>query len=163
MGTHTSILACEIPWTEDLGRPTVHGVARVGHHLVIKQQQGMCYWKKDNLWYIVAKKLIEFVLVFVEVQFSSVQSLSCVRLFATPWTVAHQASLSVTKSRSLLKLRSIESVMPSNHFILCFPFSSCLQYFPASGSFPVSQFFASGGQSIGVSASASVLPVNIQG
>ena len=55
---------------------------------------------------------------------------------------------------------SIESVMPSNHLILCRPFSSCLQSFPASGSFPTSQFFASGGQSIG--ASASVLPVNIQ-
>ena len=51
----------------------------------------------------------------------SVQSLSCVRLFATPWTVACQASLSITKSQSLLKLMFIESVMPSNHFILCCP------------------------------------------
>ena len=51
-------------------------------------------------------------------QFSSVQSLSCVRLFVTPWTVAHQASLSITNSRSLLKFLSIESVMPSNHLIL---------------------------------------------
>ena len=50
---------------------------------------------------------------------SSVQSLSCVRLFATPWTAAHQASLSITNSQSLLKHMSIESVMPSNHFILC--------------------------------------------
>ena len=58
---------------------------------------------------------------------------------------------------------SIESVMPSNYLILCHPFSSCLQSFSASGSFPVSQFFASGGQSIGASASASVLPMNIQG
>ena len=48
-----------------------------------------------------------------------VQSLSCVQLFATPWTVAHQASLSFTISQSLLKLRSIELVMPSNHLILC--------------------------------------------
>ena len=53
--------------------------------------------------------------------FSSVQSLSCVQLFATPWTAAHQASLSITNSRSLLKLMSIESVMPSNHLILCHP------------------------------------------
>ena len=53
------------------------------------------------------------------VQFSSVQSLSCVRLFVTPWTAAPQASLSITNSQSLLKLRSIESVMPSNHLILC--------------------------------------------
>ena len=85
--------------------------------------------------------------------------------FATPWTAAHQTCLSFTKSRSLLKLMSIELVMPSNHLILCsflHPFSSCLQSFPASRSFPMSQFFTSGGQSIGVSASASVLPMNIQ-
>ena len=55
------------------------------------------------------------------IQFSSVQSLSRVRLFETPWTAAHQASLSITNSRSLLKLMSIESVMPSNHLILCHP------------------------------------------
>ena len=53
--------------------------------------------------------------------FSSIQSLSCVRLFVTLWTAACQASLSITNSRSLLKLMSIESVMPSNHFILCCP------------------------------------------
>ena len=90
---------------------------------------------------------------------SSVQSLSHDRLFVTPWTAACQAFLSITNSWSLLKLTSIESVMPSNHFILVVPFS-CLQSFPASGSFPMSQFFLSGGQSIG--ASASVLPMNIQ-
>ena len=86
---------------------------------------------------------------------SSVQLLSCVRLFATPWTAACQASLSITNSRSLLKLMSIELVKPSNYLL-------CLQSFPASGSFQMSQFFASGGHSIGVSASASVLPMNIQ-
>ena len=53
--------------------------------------------------------------------FSSVQSLSCVQLFATPWTAARQASLSITNSRSSLKLMSIESVMPSSHLILCRP------------------------------------------
>ena len=93
---------------------------------------------------------------------SSVQLLSHVQLFATPWTAAHQAFLSITNSQSLLKLTSMESVMPSNHLVLCHPLSSCLQSFPASGSFPMSQFFASGGQSSGVSASASVLPMNIQ-
>ena len=82
-----------------------------------------------------------------EPRFSSVQSLSCVQLFATPWTAACQASLSITNSQNLLKLMSIESVMPSNHLILCHPFSSHLQSFPASGSFPSSQFFTSGGQS----------------
>ena len=87
---------------------------------------------------------------------SSVQSLSHVRLFVTPWTAAQQASLSITNSLSLLKLTSIESVIPSNHLIL----SSQLQSFPASGSFQIIQFFPSGGQSIGVSASASVLPMN---
>ena len=73
-------------------------------------------------------------------QFSSVQSLSCVRLFATPWTVAHQASPSITKPQNLLRLMSIESVMPSNHLSSVIPFSSCLQSFPSSGSFPLSQF-----------------------
>jgi len=53
------------------------------------------------------------------VQFSSVHSLSCVWLFVTPWTATHQASLSITNSHSLLKLMSIESVMPSNHLIFC--------------------------------------------
>ena len=56
-----------------------------------------------------------------ELQFSSVQSLSCVQIFATPWTAARQASLSITNSESLLKLMSIESMMPSNHLILCHP------------------------------------------
>ena len=93
---------------------------------------------------------------------SSGQSLSRDRLFATPWTAECQASLSITNSWSPLKLMSIKSVMPSNHLILCVPFSSCLQSFPASGSFPMSQLFAAGGRSIGVSASASVLLMNIQ-
>ena len=71
-----------------------------------------------------------------------VQSLSCVRLFVTSRTAAHQASLSSTVSRSLLRFLSIESVMPSNHLILCGPFFCCLQSFPASGSFPMSQLFS---------------------
>ena len=81
-----------------------------------------------------------------------------------PLNYRSQASLSITNSRSLLKLMSTESVMPSNHLNLCclVPFSSHLQSFPASGSFWMSQFFASGGQRIGVSASASVLPMNIR-
>ena len=91
-----------------------------------------------------------------------VQLLSHVQLFATPWTTACQASLSFTISWSLLKLMSIESVMSSNHLILCCPLSYCLQSFPALGSFQMSQLFASGGQSIGASASASVFPIIIQ-
>ena len=86
-----------------------------------------------NCW--TTREVLNFyILVFVVVQ-----SLSCVPLFATPWTVAHP-----TTSSSVI------------------PFSSCLQSFQASGSFSVTQLFASGGQSIGVSASASTLPMNIQ-
>ena len=64
-------------------------------------------------------------------QFSSVQSLSCVQLFVTPWTTAHQASLSITSFRSLPKLISIESVMPSNHLILCHPLLLLPSIFPS--------------------------------
>ena len=93
---------------------------------------------------------------------SSVQSLSYVQLFATPWTAARQSSLSITNSRSLPKLKFIESVMPSNHLILCRPLLLLPSIFPASGSFPMSQLFTSGGHSVGVSASTSVLPMNTQ-
>ena len=64
-------------------------------------------------------------------QFSSVQSLSCVRLFATPWNAAYQAYLSITKFQSSLKLVSIESMMPSNHLILCHPFLLLPSIFPS--------------------------------
>ena len=64
-------------------------------------------------------------------QFSSVQSLSQVRFFVTPWTAAHQATLSITNSQSLLKLMSVESVMPSNHLILCHPFLLLPSIFPS--------------------------------
>ena len=95
-------------------------------------------------------------------QFSSVQSLSHVRLFATLWIAARQASLFFTISWSLLKLMSIELVCYPTISFSVVPFYSCLQSFPASGSFPMSQLFESGGQSIGASASSSVLPMNIQ-
>ena len=153
-------------------------------------------------------------LTYMQSQFSSVQSPSHVWLFATPWTAAPQASLSITDSQSLLKFMSIESVIPSNHLILCHPllllhsiFSSirvfpnelvlCVRWsgipiffrifwnftvycdphshlilccpllllpsiFPSIRVFPMSQFFVSGGQSFEASASASVLPMNIQ-
>ena len=95
-------------------------------------------------------------------QFSSVQLLSRVQLFATPWTAACQAFLSITNSRNLLKLMSIESLMPSNHLILCRSLSLLPSIFPSIRSFLVRQFFTTGGQSIRVSASALVLPMNIQ-
>ena len=94
--------------------------------------------------------------------FSSVQSLGGVRLFPTPWRASPQVSLSITNSRSLLKLMSIESEMPSNYCILCHPLLLLPSNFPTSRSFPMSQFFTSGGQSIAVSASTSVFPMNIQ-
>ena len=94
---------------------------------------------------------------------SSVQSHSHVRLFATPWTAAHQASLSITNSRSLYSnscplSRWCHPAISSS----AVPFSSCPQSLPASRSFPMNQLFASGGQSIGVSPSTSVLPMNTQ-
>ena len=91
-----------------------------------------------------------------------VQSLCHVQLTATTWTTACQASQPITSCQSLLKLLSIELVIPSNHLILCHPLLLLPSIFPASGSFPVSQFFASDGQSTEVSASAPVLPMNIQ-
>ena len=95
--------------------------------------------------------------------FSSLQSLSHVRLFVTPWTATCQASLFFTISQSLLKPVSIE-VMPSNHLILCHPLL-LPSVLPSIRVFAMSWFFASSGQSIGASASASasVLPMNIQG
>ena len=93
---------------------------------------------------------------------SSFQSLSHVRLFATPWIAARQASLSITNFQSSLILMSIELVMPSSHLILCRPLLLLPQSFPASESFPMSQLFPWDGQSIGASALASVLPMNTQ-
>ena len=95
-------------------------------------------------------------------QFSSVQSLTHVRLFATPWTAARQASLSITNSQSSLKLIPIELVMPSNNLILCHPLLLLPSIVPSIRVFSVSQIFASGCQSIRVLASASVLSMNFQ-
>ena len=93
---------------------------------------------------------------------SSVQFLSHVWLFETPWTAACQASLSIINSQCLIKLMSIELVMPSNHLILCHPLLLPPSTFPSIRVFSMSQFFTSGGQSVGVSALASVLPMSIQ-
>ena len=92
--------------------------------------------------------------------FYVVHSLSHVWLFSTTWTTARQASLPFTISWSFLKLMSIESVIPSDHLVLYHPLLLLPQCFPASGSFPMSQLYASGGQSIG--ASALVFPMSIQ-
>ena len=84
-------------------------------------------------------------------------------LLATPWTAACQASLSFPMSQTLLNLMSVESVMLCNHLMLCLPLLFMCSIFPSIRVFPVSQLFTSDGQRIGASASASVLPVNIQG
>ena len=84
------------------------------------------FYFKELICFICTQLCLDWLLslankkrLYLLTQFSSVQSLSRVRLFATPWTAACQASLSITNSRSPLKLTSIESVMPSNHLILC--------------------------------------------
>ena len=102
-------------------------------------------------------KASKFVVVIV------VLFLSCVQLFVTPWTAACQAPLSSSVSWSFLRFMSIESVMLSNHLILCCPLLLLPSIFPRIRVFSNKSAFASGGQSIGTSASASVLPMNIQG
>ena len=95
-------------------------------------------------------------------QFSSVKLFSHVQLFVTPWITAHQASLSISNSWSLLKLMSIESVMPSSHLILYRLLLLLPPIPPSIRVFPMSQLSTWGGQNIRVTASASVLPMNTQ-
>ena len=96
-------------------------------------------------------------------QFSSVQLLSCVWLFATPWTTAHQASCSLPTPRVYPNSCSLSQWCHPTVSSSVIPFSSCPQSCPASGSFQMSQLFVSGSQRTGVSASTSVLPMNTQG
>ena len=93
---------------------------------------------------------------------SSVQLISCVELFATPWNTAHQASLSNTYSQSLRKLMSIELVMPSNHLTLCHPLLLLSSIFPSIRIFSNESVLHIRWPSVGTSASSSVLPMNIQ-
>ena len=113
------------------------------------QPQMLCLTPR---WYPIngcwMKKWLQFGGGRINLNIVVVQSLSHVRLLATPWTAAHQASLIFTTSRSLLRLMSTESGMPSNHLFLCRPFSF---------SFNLHRLFTSGGQSTGASASASGL------
>ena len=108
-----------------------------------------------QIFHLLVKVVISTFLVVL-------QSLSRVWLSLTSWTAAHQTSLSSSVSWSLLKFMLIELVILSNHLILITTFSFCPQSFPSPGSFPVNGLFASRGQSIGASASASVLPMKIQ-
>ena len=101
-------------------------------------------------------------LVVANCYISSVQSLSHVQFFATPWTAAHQASLSITNSQTLLKLMPIESVMPSSHLILCRPLLLPPSVFPSIRVFSIESGLCIRWPKYWISASASVLPVNIQ-
>ena len=139
MATHSDILAWRSPWTEEgAWRVTVHGVANSQSWLRFTFSLSclnscifnlLHHYKISNCWKFADSFLIHYSEVFVAVvvwvlvsaQFSSVQLLSHVWLFATPWTAPRQASLSITNSQSLLQLMSIESVMPSNHLILSSP------------------------------------------
>ena len=160
METHSSILAWEIQWTEkpgglqSIGLQTVKSVTKKQQYMGDTQENWVTH---QNGW----------------VQFSSVHLLSCVWLSATPWTTACQASLIITNSWTLLKLMSTESVMPSNNLILCHSLLLLPSIFPSirerffgkilvGKTFPTSQFFPSGGQSIAVSDLASFHQVNIQ-
>ena len=115
------------------------------------------YSKMNQLW---TKKGRRYPFKFITLVV--VRSLSHVRLFATPWTVARQAPLVSIVSQGLLKFMLTESVMLSISSS-AIPFSFCLQSLPASRSFPISWLFPSDGQRIGASSSASVLAMNIQG
>ena len=119
------------------------------HRLVVTSSNN--YFKVPAQWLLPVKRP----------QFSAVQWLSCARLFATPRTAAHQASLrwSITNSQSSLRLMSIKLVMPSNHLIPCHPLFLLPWIFPSSKVFSKSQFSASRGQSIGASASSSVVNI----
>ena len=97
-------------------------------------------------WSSAEQKIYTEILIFICCGCSVAKLCPSLR---DPMDCRHQASLSFTIPWSLLKLKSIDSVMPSNHLILCGPFSSCPQSFSASRSFPMSRLFASGGQQIG--------------
>ena len=146
--------------------------------MLSKDSINVCLKKNETLYMKVLYKLKHYMTViflrcskrenwlssilWIHTHLSSVQLPSHVQLFSTPWTAALQASLSITNTWSLLTLMSIELVMPSNHLILYHPLLFLPSIFPSIRVFPMSQFFISSGQSIGSSASASVLPMNIQ-
>ena len=156
----------ETPWTVAHQAPLVSGISqeRIPEWVAICFSRGSS-WSRDRTQFshTAGRFLTTKHLGNPQISFSSVQSLSRVQLFATPWIAARQAAMSITNLRSLPKLMSIESVLPSNHLILSCPLLLLPSIFPSiRRSFQMSQLFASGGQSIGVSALASVLPVNTQ-
>ena len=122
-------------------------VVRLVNNRLLGEQHNVKVFTSKQYYKLWSVKILFFAVVLV------VQSLSPVWLFATPWTAAHQPSLSFTIFQSLFKLMSTESVMPSKHLIICCPFLLLPSSFPNITVF--SQLFTSGRQSIGSSASAS--------
>ena len=129
-----------------------------GQEATVRTRHGTTDWFKLGKKYYKAVHCHPAYSTYMQ---SSVQSLSHVWIFVTPQTAAHQASLSITNSWSLLKLVPLSQWCHPTISTSVVPLSSCLQSFPESGSFPMSQLFASGGQSIGASALASGILVNI--
>ena len=115
--------------------------------LFMKENKNLMSRNNFHTTFIVLPIVIISKLVLIVNKHNSVQSLSCVQLFVTPWIAACQPSLSITNSRSSLKLMSIESVMPSSHLILCRPLLLLPPIPPSIRIFPMSQLFTWGGQS----------------
>ena len=148
MTTHSSILAWRIPWTERPGRLQSMGSQRVRQN---RATNTFTFFLLFSIEWIPGSKMTGYMFgvcfiyyetssclsnllchfIFPSAALSSIQSLSRVWLFATPWTAACQASLSIINSQSLLKLISIESVMPSTHIILCCPLLCPPSIFPS--------------------------------
>ena len=140
MATHSSVLAWRIPGTGEPGELLSMGSHRIRHDWSDLAVAVSVHWKLQS-----TSKILHIV-----IGISSVQLLRRVRHFATPWTAAHQASLSITNSLSLLDSCPSSQWCHPTISSSVVPFFFCLQSFPALGSFPMSQLFASGGQSIGV-------------
>ena len=135
MTTYSSILAWRIPWTEEPGELQPMGLQRVGQDWATNT--GVCAHARAHAHTHTHTHIYIAVVV--------VRSLSCIQLFATPWTVACQPPLSSSIVWSLLKFMSIESVELSNHLILSCPLLLLPSNFPSIRVFPMSQLFTSGG------------------
>ena len=164
VATHSSILAWRIPWTEKSGRLQSMGSQRVAYDWTTNTQTHTHIMKKrlnklsiEDMYLNIIKTIMTSPQLILMLFIRSVMSL------CDPMTIAHQASLSFTISWSLLKVMFIESVMSSNDTILCHALFLLPLLFPSIRVFFNESDLISGGQGFGASASASVLPMNIQG
>ena len=174
MATHSSILAWEIPWTEDPGGLQSLGSQRVEHNLATEHKPGitLCFRYLKSDWayviYLVMKFFLQksisgLIICYISGSCCCCLVALCVQLFATPWTAAHQGSLSLTISCQNLPSscpmhRWCHPTISSSDVLFSYP-----QSFPASVIFPMSHLFVSDDQNTGTSALASVLPMSIQG